>query len=324
MSFKFIDLFAGIGGFRLALEANQGECVFSSEWDKNAQETYLNNFKDQPHGDITKIKATDIPDHDVLCAGFPCQAFSKSGKGLGFEDTRGTLFFDVLRIAKEKKPKVLFLENVANLLSHDNGNTFQVIKKSLEAIGYTVSYKVLNAKDYGLAQNRSRIIIIASHKEFDFDKIKSSKSVKLADIITSKDEDVLSKDKYTLLSEDLVKEQDSGLIFCGYLNKATRKVGVSKNSLHHSRTHKQPNRIYHIKGTHPTLSSQESSGRYWVYDGTKVFKLSLKDCYTLQGFPSHYKIHPVKTQAYKQIGNSVPVTMMTKIAKEIKKQLLDI
>ena len=141
---KFIDLFSGIGGFHLALKKTNSECVFASEWDKNCQEVYEQNFNIKPYGDITKIDAKDIPSHDLLCAGFPCQAFSISGKRLGFSETRGTLFFDVARIVKFHKPKVIFLENVKNFLNHDNGKTINVVRSTLEDLNYNVFYSLLN------------------------------------------------------------------------------------------------------------------------------------------------------------------------------------
>jgi len=165
---KFIDLFAGIGGFRLAMESVGATCVFSSEWDKFAQLTYKANFGETPAGDITKIDAEDIPPHDVLCAGFPCQAFSIAGYRKGFEDTRGTMFFEIARIAKHHKPKVLFLENVRGLLSHDKGKTFQVILETLQDLGYKVHYKVLKSKDFGVPQLRPRLFIIAINQPIDF------------------------------------------------------------------------------------------------------------------------------------------------------------
>lgn len=320
--FTFIDLFAGIGGFRLIMEEIGGHCVFSSEFDKKSVETYLKNFGETPSGDINKIKTKEIPDHDVLCAGFPCQAFSRSGKTLGFEDTRGTLFFEILRIAKDKKPKVLFLENVSNLKSHDQGRTFKIMKKSLEKIGYQVSEEIFNAKDFGLAQSRERIIIVASKKKFDFSAVKKvNKKVKIKDI-EDKSGEVLKPEEYTIIDKSLWKEQKSGLIFCGYLNKAQRKTGVLPGTEHLSRVHKQPNRIYHVRGIHPTLSSQEVSGRFWVYDGKVVRKLSIKDCYRLQGFPKSFKIHSVASSAYRQVGNSVPLNLIRAVASEIKNQLL--
>lgn len=318
---KFIDLFAGIGGFHYVLKKYKAHCVFASEWDKEAQEVYFQNHHIKPNGDITKIKEEQVPDHDILCAGFPCQAFSISGKQKGFEDARGTLFFDILRIIRYKKPKVVFLENVANLKKHDKGRTFSFMKKLLEDEGYFVREKVLNAKDFGLAQSRERIVIVASlGKAFDFDKVKNLSSVVIKDVLDKKPEQVLEESEYTILPKNLWKKQKSGLIFCGYRNKVMRTNGVRENSEHLSRSHKQPNRIYHVDGSHPTLSSQESSGRYFVYDGKKVRKLSLRECYRLQGFPENFKMSQSKTQAYKQIGNSVPLNLIDAVAKEIIKQ----
>ena len=162
---KFIDLFAGIGGFHLALSKINGECVFASEWDKDCQKVYEKNFGLKPHGDITKINEKDIPQHEILCAGFPCQAFSISGKRLGFKDTRGTLFFDVARIIKHHNPKIVLLENVKNFLTHDNGNTINVVKKTLEELNYNVFYKVLNSSNYGVPQKRERIYIVAFNQK---------------------------------------------------------------------------------------------------------------------------------------------------------------
>ena len=165
MPFRFIDLFAGIGGTRLAFEAVGGECVFSSEWDKDAQKTYAANFKEAPHGDITKIKATDIPDFDVLLAGFPCQPFSSIGQRQGFKHkTQGTLFYDVLRILEEKRPAAFLLENVVGLVNHDRGNTFAVIIQSLNELGYSVHHQILDAADYGVPQHRKRIYIVGYDK----------------------------------------------------------------------------------------------------------------------------------------------------------------
>jgi len=163
--FKFIDLFAGIGGFRIALERENANCVFSSEWDKDAQRTYQENFGEIPKGDITKINEKEIPEHDILCGGFPCQAFSISGKQRGFKDTRGTLFFDIARIVKHHKPKVVFLENVKNLTKHYHGNTLKIILKTLEDLGYNIFYQVLVASHYGVPQQRERIYIVGFRKD---------------------------------------------------------------------------------------------------------------------------------------------------------------
>lgn len=331
--FTFIDLFAGIGGFHIALHNIGGECVFASECDDDARKTYEENFKKiSPElfkngkfgGDITKIDPNLIPDHDVLCAGFPCQPFSISGLQKGFEDTRGTLFFNILEIASIKKPKVLFLENVKHLIHHNQGNTFKVIIESLREIGYKPTWKVLNAKDFGLAQNRERIIIVAHRdKEFNFKKIKKEKGTILKDILEKdKDFEYLESDEYTILDKDLWKQQASGLIFCGYRNKKVRTVGARPNTEHLSRVHKQPNRIYYIEGTHPTLPAQETSGRYWIYNDERVRKLTIRECYRLQGFPEDFIISDKKTQSYIQVGNAVAIPMIEKIMEEIKEQLL--
>jgi DNA (cytosine-5)-methyltransferase 1 len=186
--FSFIDLFAGIGGMRIAFEKVGGFCSFSSEWDKFAQQTYESNFKEKPNGDITKIKSKEIPEHEILVAGFPCQPFSNAGVKLGFNDMRGTLFFDIIRIARYRKPSMMLLENVKGLKSHDKGHTFSVILYSLNKIGYDVFYKVLNAKNFGLPQNRERIYIVCVNRkklgkiEFKFPE-SISKNVKLGDIL---------------------------------------------------------------------------------------------------------------------------------------------
>jgi DNA (cytosine-5)-methyltransferase 1 len=173
---KFIDLFCGIGGFRIGFERNGGECVFSSDFNSKVQTTYEMNFGEKPFGDITKIVPKDIPNFDVLLGGFPCQPFSISGKKLGFEDTRGTLFFDICRIIDVKKPKVIVLENVQHLVNHDKKRTFKTIIKTLESMGYNVNFKILNCTDFGLPQNRERIFIIGTkYGFFDFDKIKMRK-----------------------------------------------------------------------------------------------------------------------------------------------------
>ena len=158
---RFIELFAGIGAFHQAMSAFGAKCVFASEWDKHCQETYAKNYDLVPKGDITQIDSRVIPAHDILCAGFPCQPFSISGKQLGFEDTRGTLFFEILRIMKYHKPKLIFLENVKNFVKHDDGKTLQVVKNNLEHLGYSVFYKVLNASDFGIPQKRERLYSVS-------------------------------------------------------------------------------------------------------------------------------------------------------------------
>jgi DNA (cytosine-5)-methyltransferase 1 len=318
---KFIDLFCGIGGFRLALESAGMKCIFSAEINPHACQMYEANFGHNPYFDVTKVNPKDIPDFDILCAGFPCQAFSIAGKKLGFNEARGTLFFEICRIVEAKKPKVLILENVKNLLVHDNKNTFKVILNSLNSIGYNVQFRLLNAKDFGVPQSRERVIIIATRKdekEFDFNLVKQSKPIALESILTHQDT-YLDSSLYTLLEKRTL--QKTGLIFSGYLNKNIRISGVRPGTLHLSRTHKQNNRIYCATGVNPTLSSQETSGRYYVSFGDKVRKLNLDECFKLMGFPDDFKKIGSQSNLYQRIGNSVCVPMVKAVVKSIKKQL---
>ena len=321
----FIDLFAGIGGIRQGFEKNGFECVFSSEINEECQKTYEANYGEIPHGDISKIEANEIPNHDVLCAGFPCQPFSISGKQKGFSDTRGTLFFEICRIVKKKKPKVIFLENVKHLKNHDHGKTLATIIAELENLGYKVKWKIFNASDFGVAQNRERIIIIASKKEyFEFEKVKTRGKVILNDILdTDGNFEYLEPSEYTII--DNQKVQASGLIFAGYRNKAIRKTGVRPGTENLSRVHKQPNRIYSVRGVHPTLPSQEVSGRYYIYTlDNRVRKLTLNECYKLMGYSDDFKKVCSVAEQYKQIGNSVCVPMIYELAKEIKNQFFGV
>lgn len=321
---RFIDLFAGIGGFRKGFEDAGYECVFTSEINEACQEVYENNFGDEVFGDITKIEPSNIPDFEVLLAGFPCQPFSISGKKKGFEDTRGTLFFDICRIIDEKQPKVVVLENVKHLIHHDKKRTFKTIIKTLEDLGYNVTYKILNAKDFGLPQNRERIFIMATKNGFfRFDKLKKKKPVYLKDFLDTKgDFEYLEKEEYTLIEKP--KTQDTGLIFTGYRNKNTWKNGIRPNTEHLSRVHRQPNRIYSIEGTHPTIPSQETSGRFFIYlpNEDKVRKLTLNECYRIMGFPDNFKRHQKTGEQYKQIGNSVAIPIIYEVARSIKEQKL--
>lgn len=318
--FTFIDLFAGIGGIRLGMEKQGFKCIFSCEINNHCQKTYFQNFNETPFPDITKLNSKDIPDHDILCAGFPCQPFSISGKQKGFEDTRGTLFFNICRIINDKKPKVIFLENVKHIINHDKGNTLNIIISSLEDLGYCVNWKIFNASDYGVPQNRERIIIIASKNfRIDFAKTLKFKKVKLSSFLDIDGNfEFLDENEYTLLEN--TKLQKSGLIFSGYRNKSIRKVGVREGSEHLSRVHKQPNRIYSSEGVHPTLPSQETTGRFYILHKGLVRKLTLNECYKIMGFPNSYKkISPIAEQ-YKQIGNSVCVPVISEVARLIKEQ----
>ena len=323
---RFIDLFAGIGGFRIGFERNGYKCVFTSEKNKYCQDVYEENFGEIPFGDITQIDPKDIPDFEVLLGGFPCQPFSISGKKQGFNDTRGTLFFDVCRIIEEKKPKVVVLENVKHLIHHDKKRTLKTILYSLEELGYNVSQKILNAKDFGLPQNRERIFIIGCRKSyFDFNKLKYSDTPQLKEYLDLEGNfEYLDKADYTLIENP--RKQPTGLIFVGYRNKNTWKTGVRPNTEHLSRVHRQPNRIYSVEGVHPTLPSQETSGRFFIYlpDEDRVRKLTLDECYRIMGFPNTFKRHQRTGEQYKQIGNSVAISVIEAIAKQIIKQgLLD-
>ena len=315
--FHFIDLFAGIGGFHLALNSFGAKCVFSSEWDTHAAKVYEDNFGIKPFGDITKIDETDIPKHDILCAGFPCQAFSISGKQKGFEDTRGTLFFDIARITKYHKPKILFLENVKNLTKHDKGNTIRVIKKTLEELGYVVNYQVLNASDYGLPQNRERVFIVCFRNDLNIRNFKfpkpSGKIVSLNDII-EKDSKVkpiqrtdIFIDKKYIPEKDLFGNIDlpNKLIQVGIVNKGG-----------------QGERIYSTYGHACTLSAYGGGvgAKTGLYDIDGVYrKLSPRECARVQGFPDFFKIDRNNGQAYKQFGNSVAVNVLNAIIEEIIK-----
>ena len=318
---KFIDLFCGVGGIRIGMETQGFKCVFSCDINNECQKTYNANFNELPAGDIKLVDEKTIPQHDILCAGFPCQPFSISGKQKGFDDTRGTLFFEICRILNEKKPSVVFLENVKHIVHHNGGKTLQTILDKLIELGYFVSWKILNGADFGLPQNRERIIIIGSlKKEFDFSKIETKPRCRLVDSLDKQgDFEFLSPAEYTLINNP--KQQESGLIFAGYRNKSIRKVGVRPGTEHLSRVHKQPNRIYSVYGIHPTLPSQESSGRYFILtDDNRVRKLTLNECWRIMGFPDTFiKVSSIGEQ-YKQLGNSVCVSMIQAVAQEIKNQ----
>lgn len=312
MDFKFVDLFAGIGGFRLALEAQGGSCVFSSEWDKNSQDVYAVNHKHRPDGDITQISEELIPEHDVLCAGFPCQAFSISGKQKGFEDSRGTLFYDVARIAKYRKPKVLFLENVRNLAIHDGGRTIETIRLTLDQIGYDVHMQVLRSSDFGVPQARERIYIVAFRKDLgvqDFEFPKGiKKTVVVKDILEELDDpspfQIIRSDVEFTKMDDVVHDPRKPLQI-GKINKGG-----------------QGERIYSVNAAGITLSAYgggaaSKTGAFLV-DGI-IRKLTPRECARLQGFPESFKIHPNRNLAYKQFGDSVSVPVLGAIFKEIRK-----
>jgi DNA (cytosine-5)-methyltransferase 1 len=319
--FTFIDLFAGIGGFRIPMQEIGGKCVFSSEFNYHAQRAYELNFGEVPFGDITKLDLNVVPKHNVLCAGFPCQPFSISGKMKGFEDTRGTLIYHVFKIIEKREPEVVLLENVKHLLYHDKKRTLATIIQHLEELDYIVSKKVINASDFGVPQNRERIIIVGhKKKKFDFSKLKTKAKPVLKKFLDKENDFEYLDEPYTILEE--MKTQDSGLIFAGYRNKTIRKAGVRPNTEHLSRVHKQPNRIYSTDGVHPALPSQESSGRFWIYHENKVRKLTIQECYRIMGFPKNFKLINNRSELYRQVGNSVAVPMIKEVVSQIKKQLI--
>lgn len=309
-AFTFIDLFAGIGGMRIAFENAGGHCVYSNEWNKYSQQTYFANFGDQPEGDITKVDADTIPDHDILVAGFPCQPFSIAGvskkqslgRATGFEDkTQGTLFFDVCRIIKAKRPKAFMLENVKNLCSHDKGKTFRVIRESLNELGYQIYYKVIDGQAF-VPQHRERIIIVGFDTKryysdsINFDFIINPQEPKPAmkDILeTEPDEKYTLSDKlWTYLQNYAAKHRAAGNGF-GY--------GIAS----------------------PEGISRTLSARYYK-DGSEILieqknknprRLTPRECARLQGFPDTFIIPVSDTQAYRQFGNSVVVPLMSAVAQ---------
>lgn len=328
---RFIDLFAGLGGFRIGMERNGFTCVFGSDFDRHSSEIYQENFGGDILSDVSKLDADDIPDFNVLCAGFPCQPFSSAGRQAGFGDTRGTLFFDLCRIIEAKKPEVVFLENVKNLTTHDSGNTFRVIQEKLSQLGYTVSFKVLNAIDFGVPQARERIVIIGSlsGKEFDFSRLRTNRSEPLYTFLDEDgDHEWLDEDSYVILDDSLVKTQSkTGLRFTGYRKGKLRVNGVRENAENLSRSHKQQNRIYSADGMYSALSSQESSGRYFIHTEKPsgemgVRKLSMDECFRIFGFPESYVRIGTPGEQYRRIGNSICVPMVEEVSRELKNQLL--
>lgn len=322
MALKFIDLFCGLGGFRIAFEASGGKCVFSSDIDKAARETYKNNFGEEPSGDITKIDAKDIPDFDVVCAGFPCQPFSLAGKRKGFEDTRGTLFFDVLRIIREKRPKAFFLENVAGLTNHDGGRTIQVIMDNLDGAGYYATYKLLNAKEYGVPQNRNRWYcvgirkdLVASEDEFasyNFYPDKCELKYSLNDVVKL-DLDDDSYNSSEIAQNNIRKHLDDK---CNEM-LSDGEILLANNV--------RPSRTFFAKtGVSPCLTAKMGTGGNNVPIIVNTMrKLTEQECLKIMGFPEWYKIRKNYSQSYKQVGNSVIVPILTEIAARMTKFLED-
>ena len=311
---RIIDLFCGMGGFRIAFEENGARCVFSSDIDKAARETYELNFNEVPSGDITKIEADTIPDFDILCAGFPCQPFSLAGKRMGFEDTRGTLFFDVLRILLEKKPKAFLLENVAGLTNHDEGKTLKVILDSLDSAGYFTSYRLLNAKDHGVPQNRNRWYCVGIRKDatseaefssFNFFPDPCDLAYSIDDIVTN-----LDSTEYNS-SEIAIRNINTHL---GQAERIAMDEGhvVLANNIRPSHT------SFASKGISPCLTAKMGTGGNNVpIVVNQMRKLTEQECLRIMGFPKWYKIKKNCAQSYKQIGNSVVVPILTDIAHNI-------
>lgn len=298
-SFRFIDLFAGIGGIRLPFHELGGKCVFSSEWDKAAKTTYFNNYGEVPFGDITKIDSSVIPQHDVLLAGFPCQAFSIMGKMKGFDDTRGTMFFEVARILDYHKPKAILLENVKQLVSHAGGRTFKVIMDTLDSLGYHVKWQVLNALDFGVPQKRERVIIVGFRDKskceafnFDFDKIPYS-----LDSVIEDDEYV---DKKLFASQDIY-------------NKRQRKV-EGKKLFYPSVWHE--NKAGNISVLPYACALRTgASYNYLLINGVR--RPSSRELLRFQGFPEEFRIAVSHSEIRRQTGNSVAVPVIRAVAKKI-------
>lgn len=310
-NFRFIDLFAGIGGMRVPFEKLGGKCVFSSEIDKFAQQTYEANFGEKPFGDIKEITKSDkiilerIPKHDLLLAGFPCQAFSHAGLKKGFDDTRGTLFFDIAKILETCKPQAFLLENVKGLESHDNRKTLPRIMSILKALGYSPGAKIFNARDFGLPQNRERIFIIG-HLDgpFNFQMVKVPK-------IPTKISDILQNTKDT-----------------ENFKISTR---LYKSHIRRKKNHKKNNRGFGFSLKKPTDSYTSTLSARYYKDGSEILidrggqknprMLTPREAARLQGFPEDFVIPVSNNQAYKQFGNAVPMNVIREIAKELVKFL---
>lgn len=300
---RFIDLFAGIGGIRIPFDELGYRCVFSSEWDKAACATYEANFGEKPCGDITKIAAEDIPRHELLLAGFPCQAFSIMGKMRGFDDIRGTMFFEVARILQYHHPQVILLENVKQLTTHDRGRTFTTILRILAELGYHMKWKVLNALDFGLPQKRERVIIVGfrdirHYAAFDFDFKRTDYS--LAEIL-EKDEEV-----------------DSSLFASGKIVEKRRQRTVGKDIFYPSVWHENKSGNVSVLD-HACALRTGASYNYLLVNGVR--RPSSRELLRLQGFPDSFKIVVPHSEVRRQTDNSVAVPMIRMVAQKIDKIL---
>lgn len=310
--FLFIDLFAGIGGIRIPFQELGGKCVFSSEWDKFAQKTYRINFGDIPSGDITKIKAKEIPEFDILLAGFPCQPFSQAGLKKGFSDTRGTLFFEIERIIKQKRPKAFLLENVKQLVGHDRGRTLKIITEHLEKLEYYVKFEVLRAADYGVPQNRERLYIIGLDKRQSL---------------------LLAKESYNFIFPSPVCRKT---ILGDILEKNVNKKYTISDKLWEGHKRRRAEHVRKGNGFGYSLFDNYSeyvntlSARYYK-DGSEILinqgnnknprKLTPRECARLQGFDEKFIIPVSDTQAYRQFGNSVAIPVVREVARTLLSEM---
>jgi len=323
--YKSIDLFAGIGGIRLGFDKafeKDIETVFVSEWDKKAQETYKANFKDEfdIQGDITEIKESKIPQHDILLAGFPCQAFSLAGLKKGFEDARGTLFFDVARIAEYHKPKVIFCENVKNLVNHDRGKTFKVITRILENLGYKVYEKVLNSKNFGVPQNRERIYIVAFREDIDSSDFSFPGETDNNKVISDIMEEQEVSPKYYLSNvylDSLIRHKERHESKGNGFGYEIKKLDEIANTLVCGGMGRERNLIIDRRLTDftPVTHIKGEINREYIR------KMTPREWARLQGFPDDFKFVVADTHLYKQFGNSVTVSVIKAIAGNIKRVL---
>lgn len=302
-NFTFIDLFAGIGGIRLGVESlGGGKCVFSSEWDKDAQKTYEVNFGEKPHGDITQIDPSHIPDHDLLLAGFPCQAFSICGDMKGFADTRGTLFFTIEEILRMKKPYAFLLENVKQLKSHDGGRTFATIVRHLEALGYFVHSTVLNSLDFGVPQKRERTFIVGFKENIEFRfPLPSHKRLKLEDILEQEE----NIDKKHYVAQAMYEDRRQNI-------KNPRALSLNAATMWHQ------NKSGNVSPLPYSCALRAgASYNYLLVNGKR--RPTPRELLRLQGYPDDFKIVVPYTQIRKQAGNSVTVPVIKAVAQQMKK-----
>lgn len=322
MEFRFIDLFCGIGGFHQALAKFGGTCELACDIDQKAASVYQSNFNARFFvPDIFELKTDELAKCDILTAGFPCQPFSISGKHGGFSDDRSTVFPELIRIITETRPDIFILENVKYIQHIDGGKAFRNINEQLGNLRYHVEWKLLNARDFGVAQNRERVFWIGTKRRpFEFESLQVSRKFRtIREEMDANGPFEYLSEPFTLIKEP--KKQPSGLKFVGYRNKKIRVAGVRPNAEHLSRVHKQPNRIYSIDGIHPTLPSQESSGRFWILlDDGRVRKLTLNECYRLMGFHGSFKNECNSGTQYVQIGNSVCVPVVEAITEQLINQ----